>query len=916
MPNLIDQVCDIILQIPEEEIHRTAVIFPGRRAGTVLRRQLARRLDKPIFTPAILSLPDLLEIETNSKISDPIQLSFDLYSAYLALQPQESFESYLKWGPAVLRDFSEIDAYLLDANQVFGYLSQEKAIDLWEPDKGYLGESAQQFLDFFRQLGNLYEGLKEKCDEHAEGWQSLLCRRWCNQLNTSHPASHYNQYVFAGFNALNPAEQQAIKALIRMGKARLLLDADAYYTEGEHEAGLFLRKLAKDPFLGKDITYNGKLLATDTYIKTIACPGQTAQVQQASEIVHEWLEAGIAPEDCVIVLGDENLLIPLLSALPPACKELNITMGYPLLRSHAFALVQSHIQLIEQLRSIDSQPSYYTHQLIQLLLNPLFNADMSQKAVVELQNTGRIRISIHHFPENLKKHTAFALLNNPGDPNQCLALWQSCLLKLAESHPSDELQSGMCLQMVQILRQITHRLHEFPELNRWSVFKPFFRQQLQSAQLAFLGEPYQGLQIMGLLETRALAYPYIMVLGMNEGRLPANSRQDGFITYSLRQEFGLPGAREKEAVYAYHFYRLLQHAQKSWLLCSSNTDDMGQGEVSRYIKQLSMEWPGRLDGRLIEKHLRIPDIHTDSTSGSIVITKTKEVLQQLHKALERPLSPSALIQWQSCKLKFYFSRVLGLRQQTELQDELDARELGDILHKTLEYLYTPYLNRRLTAADCDKMEQEAAEKLKTAISECYPHRNFESGLNLIIKQIAADYLTRFLNSEKKLCSENQLEIIGLEAELSTEIKGPNGPVVIRGIADRIERLNGRLRVADYKTGMFKPAEVKLQELPEDFANPNKSKAFQLLCYAWLYQRSTQKPIDELDSRIISFRKLNSPEEGFLEITGGVLNADLLQQFEEHLSRQVAEILNPNQAFDQTADIKTCEACDFQKICNR
>jgi CRISPR/Cas system-associated exonuclease Cas4 (RecB family) len=917
MTQLLDRLLQKLQEIPVSQWHKTAVIFPGRRAGVILRRKLAESLQQPVFSPAIMSLPDLLSQETQLRISDPVQLQFELYEAYLSLAPNETFESFLKWGPAVLRDFSETDAYLLDADQLFGYLSREKAIDLWNPGGNSLSASAQDYLAFFSQLGSLYHLLRQRLQNKGEGWQSLLSRQLAEALQQQTHVYQYDHYLFAGFNALNKAESSLMKAMISSGKAQLLLEADAYYMQQEHEAGLFMRQYANDPVLGRDLLYNGHLAGGDSSITVIETTGQAAQLQFASEKVSEWLAAGIKAEDCVLVLADEKLLVPLLAALPPELKALNITLGYPLEASHIFALLTAHMQVLTQVHEKAGVYWFYYHDLLRLLQNPLFTSESSRKAVSQLRKAGRIRSSQAQLSELLQQHEAcgadwWAL--GQSTPDNWIPLWLQLLEKLTRDKKIDDLQKGMCLQMLTLLRRLAGRVKQYPALNNWTLFKQLLQQSVKNEQIAFLGEPFAGMQLMGVLETRALAFKNVLVLGLNEGKLPALSRQDGFITFSLRQAFALPGPREKEAVFAYHFYRLLQHAESAWLLCSGSTDDMGAGEPSRYIRQLQLEWLGREKGNFHYQLLDLPAAKGNPINEPIVITKTEEIQALIKERLDQPISPSALISLISCELKFYFSRLLRIYAPDDLQEDADARELGDILHLSLERLYQPYLHKQLHPQDVEAMQKLAESTLDTVLMEKYAERNFETGLNLLVKRMAAAYLGRFLTKEKKLSKHHQLEIIGLETELSATFNSKYGTHTLRGFADRIDRLDGTLRVLDYKTGAFKSKEVEIEGLHDDFFNPKKGKAFQLLAYAWMYQRSTSNH-GEITSAIISFRQLNA-EAGELSIKNGQIDEALLQTFEEKLQELIERLYDQNRPISQTLDLKECEKCDFRSICNR
>lgn len=917
MPKLLDRIIEELHDLPQEQLHRTAVVFPGRRAGVLLRKKFAATLSQPVFSPAILSFSDLLFQETGMRQADPIQLQFELFDCYQQLEAGEPFESFLKWGPAVLRDFNEVDGYMLNADEVFGYLSKEKAIDLWNPGENGLGKTAEAYLNFFRRLGSLYHAFRDRLIEKGEGWQTLISRQLAEALQAEQHLPKFDRYIFAGFNALNKTEEAILKCLVVRQQAMVLFEADDFYMTAEHEAGLFMRRYAELTEFRANILKNGHLSSGDSTIHLIETAGNAAQLQFAATQIQAWIEDGSPQEECLVVLADESLLVPLMSALPAELRGLNISLGYPLKFGHIASLLQVFSRLLEQSKQRKGNWGYYYYELIKLVQNPLFEPAESKAVIEKLREKGRIFWTAAELTELLEGHVLYhAQQWQKGDnkPKDWIGYWLELINKLISNRKIDDLQKGMCLQMVTLLRRLEQQMARHSELNNWQLFNKLFKQSIESEQVAFLGEPYAGLQIMGLLETRSLAFENIMVVGLNEGNLPVAARQDGFITLSLRSAFGLPGPREKEAVSAYHFYRLLQHAKKSWLICNASLDDLGQGEPSRYLKQLALEWPGVAKGHFIRQQLAIPLPNDGKGSLSIEIPKTETMLDRVRERLSSHLSPSALNTWISCELKFYFSRILGLRSTDEMKDTLEVSELGTLLHETLERLYRPYLNQHLTVNSVEAMEKEVQQTLDSVIEGLFEHKDFEVGMNVLMREVSLDYLKRFLALEKANSSRHQVEVLGLEQELYAEVAGPYGNQTIKGVVDRVDRLDGMLRILDYKTGGFTPSEVQIKDFQLDLMDPKKSKAFQLLTYAWLYKKNHPEASD-IASGIISFRKL-SAANGMLHLPETSNEVDLFNDFEAILSSILTDIYDATIPFRQTEDAKQCEKCDFNSICNR
>lgn len=911
MASLLPTLLEALLTIPQKEWPRTALVFPSRRAGVAFRKLLAQRLEQAVFAPAIFTLPDWLAVETGWRQAEPLELQFALYEAYLEMVPDEPLESFLHWAPEVLADFSEVDAYLLDADQVFGYLSQEKAIDLWSPESGQLGQAATQFLDFYRRLGSLYHRLREKQLEKGIAWQSMMARALAEQLVKEAHTPNYDHYFFAGFNALNPAEEQIMAQCIQQFEARVFFDADAYYLQEEHEAGLFLRPYLDHPVMRRDLLINGRLAAGTSNIEVVECLGWSAQLQQASAQISEWLSAGVPAEACVVVLADEQMLVPLLSALPADLPACNVTLGYPFTESHAYSWLMVWLDLLEKL----PQGKLHVRQLLPILRHPLLRGKKQVRSIEnQLMGSGQMWLSLSHanniFNQLFQKWDE-NWLDVAATPSGWLLAWEQLFRELVSE--DDHLQHAMGLQAITLLRRLGVHLRRFAALNQWSLFRQLFLQTAKREQVAFLGEPLAGLQVMGLLETRALAFSHVVVVGLNEGKLPLSSRQDGYITYSLRREFGLPGPREKEAVFAYHFYRLLQHADATLLLCSNHLDDMGKGEPSRYIAQIALEWPGVARGNFSRKQLVPQQNEPGSTTADIRIRKTNELLTQLEASIQRKISPSALQDLISCELKFYFKRVLGLKPMQNLADALEVNELGSLLHGTLEQLYAPYVGEVLNAPILERMQREAPATLRAWVDQHFGSRDFKQGLNVLLLAVCDDYLHRFFDAEIASIAEGKLAVLAQETRWEAELKWAERTITISGIVDRVDQFAGTTRIIDYKTGNFEDKEIILNA-PEDLLLPEKAKALQLLAYVWLYKHQAHAPTDWPEAGIWSFRKLNSGISS-LQLSGIDMEKALVW-FEAAVKQLINQWLDAERDITQTDDLKQCAKCDFSSICNR
>jgi RecB family exonuclease len=921
--SFLHEIAREVYAVHGKEMHRVTVVFPSRRAAVFFRKALQEVLPGPAFAPQTLTLNDFVYAKSGLQAADPVRLLFALYQVYQELMPEhdEGFASFSSWGSSLLRDFAEVDNYLLDGDAVFHFLNQEKAIELWQPDRGALSEYEQRYLDFYRSLGSLYHRFREKLNDQGKVYPALATRLLTEKWAAAAPQLEEEQIWFCGFNALNTAEITLIKQLLQEKKAQVRWDSDCFYLDhDQHEAGLFLRRMLEDEQLAGAHTPPDRFSAPKQ-IKLLQAAGQLAQVKAASEQLTVWQQQDPDLLQTVLVLADESLLVPMLNSLPPQL-QLNVTMGYPARLGQANTLVALLLRLMQN-RTIDANgPVYYHRDLLPLLALPLLRTEAFSAFNKVMIESGRVRIPYALLEETSGDFPEIAAIlgNSALSPLEFPALVVPLLEKLADKRGNDFLQQQISLQLVTLLRRMDALLQEEALQLDWKILRQLWHQLSASETLDFLGEPLEGLQLMGLLETRALDFKRVLVVGVNEGKLPGKASPQSFITSTLRFNFQLPGNREKEAVFAYHFYRLLQGAEDIVLTYNGVQDDFGGGEPSRYIQQLRFELNQLPNIQLSEMSVS-PAFRADRLMAQTIKIPKNEALQaKIEARLARGISPSSMSQYIACKLKFYFSQLEGLQEEDEISEQLDFRSIGTVLHRTLELLYQPYLRQPLQTAHLDAMKLALSGCFEQALKETMQYAPTDQGLNLLIREVCRDYLERFLKQEKNLIEEFAstgavLEVLESELKLAFNFELNGHSVGIKGIADRVDRLQGQLRITDYKTGKFTPTEITVATIHEDLRDPDKIKALQLLTYAWLYWKNFPETTS-IASGIWSFRAMKDGLQPAAVAGQTLLDADILNAHGLFLETLLSEMLDPATIFDQTTDEKICEKCNFRQICQR
>lgn len=925
MKTFISRIAEIINEssLPEHDI---CVVFPNRRAGLFLRRQLVPLDGKPRWVPQMMSVEDFVFSVSRLKEPDSTSLLASLYKAHCTVTGNSlSFDSFLSFGSEILRDFEEVDQYLADAGNLFDYVRQARELDIWKPGETQT-EFEKNYISFYDSLYHQYEELKSNLLEKKCAWQGLATRLMAEDTESYLSNIPWKLIIFAGFNALTPAQLAVIRYLTDRGKAQLVFDADEYYLDDPlAEAGYFLRKYRNDQSLGEFREVFSDFLRKDRMIYTCGIPGKTGQARIAGSILSQ-----IPPEKhhaTALVLADESMLLPVLNSLPDHLSKFNVTMGFPLYQAPLYALADSIFRLhVNAMPAGSAKPSFYHGDVTAVLQNTYLYRIVNREAANSIINTIKKNnysyISLHEIlsisndPENEVLATLFSgcsgtlsLLDTLLD---VLSLLKNQMEAEDEGYQDDYLSEILysLYTSVSSLRECLHR--EDIHIESLLTLYNFFRESVAGTKVPFYGEPLQGIQIMGMLETRVLDFENIILISANEDILPSAKTNRSFIPFDIRIHYGLPTHHERQAVFAYHFYHLLQRCENAWLIYNEDGDTLGGGEKSRYLSQLEWELP--------LKGLRVtPLMPVESMSApvvpSIVIPKDKAIMEKLMEKAGKGFSFSSFRQYINCSLSFYYSYILKLEETEEVEEEISARSMGTVLHEVLEDIYKPFINHVPEEKALKDALAIAEVLVKGKTAKLFPALKTDSGRNLLFIKVAETWLKRFLSDEIKAIKTGKAPVIkGIEEELKkpVSITLPDNSlldVVLYGKMDRIDASDGILRVIDYKTGLVEDSNVVLNDAADLF-NPDKKtdKQLQLSLYKYLTEGNDIANGYEISPGIISFRSLG---KGFMPLKSKAADGE----FETGLKELLTQLFNPEIPFTQT-NPKHCEYCNYKQVCQR
>lgn len=933
----------------EDDLKNVCVVLPNRRGSIYLKKYLSENAGRTIFAPEIISIEDFISKISGLYISENYSLLFKLYSVYRSIEKDspQSFEDFMKWGQTMISDFNDVDNYLCDAEYLFKYLDAAKAMSLWNPDGRELTDFQKNYIAFYRSMFKYYSDFRSVLLTRKNAYPGMAFRYTAENIEELKKNIQSGFVVFAGFNALTPAEKIIIRHLISEDKAEILWDADNYYLNNDiQEAGNSLRDY-RDTWNLKEFKWISDDIATSRKkIQITGVPLNVGQAKLCGNILKNLCADGHEMDDTLVALADESMLIPVVNSIPQEVGKFNVTMGLPLNLSSLYSLfsdifsMQETIAMLHDYRKKDNNYFKY-NDVINLLKHPdiiMLTTIRSNSVSLEVADIiGQKNLiflsykKIKELFEEKDKHvwTLVSCLFSEwqGKTDRALDAISELLNNLRDNFiekKEPELEKEYVFQFACLFTRIRNMLSEAEYSVNVRVLKLLFEYFSKNSTIPFLGEPLTGMQLLGILETRTLDFRNVIVLSLNDDNIPAGQNRQSFIPNDIRYEMGLPTPKDREAVYAYHFYRLIQRAENVWLLYNTEAGNLGGGTPSRFLKQIVTELPAVNPEITVEEKLLSLPVVFPKEEDKWLIHKNEDVIERLKQRAENGFSPSSLTTYLNCSLKFYFNEVLGVRESEEVSEEIEADIMGTAIHNVLEDFFKPFENKFITEKDIDVMIASVSEATFRAIKVAFKEGDIEYGRNLLTYKVSEYYVRKFLESEKILISElskeNQsLKIIALEKFLKFEnnIDELTGcKIKFKGKVDRIDIAGGKVRIVDYKTGNVDKNKVNIKFWDDLYAGDGTSDiAFQLLMYAYLYCKELGYT-EDLSSGVISLRK---PDTGLMPVVVEgyeTLSQQILDKFEALLLMTVNEIFNQELPFMRTRELNNCRYCPFSGICGR
>ena len=953
------QVASLFYEKWGAEVSRLAFVFPNRRTGLFFQKYLSEVADIPLFSPTILTINDLFIQLSGKQSADRISMLFTLYDIYIRQSGStETFDEFLYWGEMLLNDFDDIDKYMANARMLFSNVTDLREI---ENDFDFLSDeqiaairsfwssfyprgdtpNQQQFLAVWQVLYDLYEEFRATLAAEGKGYEGMIFREVVESMERGEsPDLPYEQIVFVGLNALSVSEERFLAQLQKRKIADFYWDyVSDKVTDPDNKASYFVSRNRKSFPSSMKLPPEEKV---KTEIEVIGIPSGIGQAKHVYTLLSDWCkEAEMSSEEALrtaVILPDEHLLIPVLNAIPEQIRRINVTMGYPLAGTPVASLIEYILALQKNVRYIDRNPLFYFRDVLPVLNHRYIlstSPEIISSLVKEITENNKIYIS----------HTELGktpLLEILFTPVTGVEAFSDYLIKVLEE--LNKVMSALSDEEEEDAPQRTNDLeqefifHYFTTVNRMKeVMKDariemkidtFFRllkRVTDTITIPFHGEPLSGLQIMGVLETRALDFDRLIILSMNEGIFPQRKAANSFIPYNLRRGFGLPTYEHQDSVWAYHFYRLIERASHVSLLYDTRSNGLQTGEVSRFVHQLHYHYEVPMRDKLVVYNV------SSSKTPPLAVPKREDIMRRLdayRKGGSKAISASAINTYLDCPLKFYFSVVEGIREEEEVSETIESDVFGSILHKVMEELYKPFQGKMVTV-DLLKAIRKDTALLTGAIARAFASEFFKTevvcsltGQNYLIGEMIRKYVEKILERDGKLTPfvyiESERKINGL-ISLSD-----HSEIRLKGFIDRVDEVRDAIRIIDYKSGSGTTTFSSIESLFNKEEKDRAKAVMQVFMYCWMYAHFTENKGKTIQPGIYYVRSLFSDpfdpsvyhriERGKSEKVEDF--SGYAQAFEEGLRGCLDEIFNPEIPFTQTPTGKACSYCPFKGICGK
>lgn len=922
-------------------IEKRCFVLPNRRCALFFKKYLSEEVaksGKAVLAPDILTVNEFLYTLAGACNTDRIQLLLTLHECYCRISgSSEPLDEFIFWGEMILSDFGDVDKYEINPEWIFGNIAEFKSISAGSE---FLSETQRkaiaQFVSHFDKPSDegkkvksrfrtvwdlllpLYREFNLELERKNQTYEGRVYRRLSERFSSESAAEIVSgcfpgkTFVFAGLNVLCKCEKNVLRHLHSASLAEFCWDySSQWIKDPANKSSLFMRSNVAEFPQAFQIDPEG--LGTPE-INIVSVPSGSGQAKQLAGIFSK-LPGGGADMKTAVILPDASGLVPVLNSIPENIVDVNVTMGCPMSDSALWVLMDDISSMQMHLREIRGEWFFYHRQFFSILSNPLMRACMTEEeaaAAATLKKDAKFYIpqsDVPDTPGSLLRVIFKPVVTSTRDRGLVARIedYQQDVLLCLASRLQD---NGKMLLELDFAREFYLAVNRMKSASQLQVLPAtYFRLVgglVGKSSVPFHGEPLKGLQIMGPLETRGLDFDNVVILNCNEGVFPHRSANESFIPAELRRGFELPTFEYQDAVWSYYFYRMIQRASRVWMLYDSRAEGIKSGEESRYIKQLELHFE-------VKTRRYVFDAPISGDGGREPVEKTREHIDRIREA---GLSASSLKDYISCPLRFFYSKVQGLKKPEEISESMDPSVFGKVFHSVMEEIYhtgritTSYLKSRLEHGVIPGMVRE---KILQAVKTVEV-----SGRNLVLEQLLVRYCTQVVrrdieNMEAK--GVDHLEILGTEKKYLSELYGQK----FVGVVDRLDCVEpGVVRVVDYKTGKVEDEDMVITDETAGkvvglLFGQDDAKRPKIALQLFLYDRmiSPKYPGRKVVNSIYQPARLFRNE---VEEVG--VSPKFRELMDERLGATVSEIVDESVPWRMAEDSAACKYCDFKTLCGR
>lgn len=892
-----------------------------------MREAFGRRAaGKPLFLPAMLSLGQWTDSLLPGRRVQDLELVYTLFRLFRDEKlTSGNLGSFLGLGKIILADFDDILRAGRDPAVVFGEIrrwnetgfSFSDAFD--EEQKEMLRRFSQsfdernegiqaRFLELWRALPRIYTHLEKELLEKGLFTAGLACREAARLKDLKQRLGQTRKIVLIGFGGITPAELSLVEAAGRHTEVDWIWDF-GLYGEGNpfHPVNRLMSRLRRVPALQKSLSqWTRETAGAGPRVVQVECPGPLGLTEALARTGQDW-----GPETALI-LGDVGLAVPLFQSTRDFQKPPNLSAGLPLGNFSWLPWMSRLVQLTskdEKIRTEDAR------ELISQSGEGLPVNDWL--ALLDRAAKGKPRFSRTELAGAIP---GWSFLK-AGTPADFLESFEEFLRNLPPAGKGNELEDALKNRITDLTASLRREWSVLNEADAdWETLQQIITSAGTAYPLTLRGGSKEGIQALGLYESRVLDFRRVVFMPAQDGLFPARTNRDTFLPDSIRRAFGIEGPAEKLEDIYYQIYRLFHQAGEVWFFC----DSQSESNPSPIPDQL------RLNHSFREEFWRSTTGKAFFNPAPVVFPKTPHFLAEMAR-FQAPenepgrasLSPSSLHSLLCCDLRFTFQKIMKLEETlAEESTEMSPLDFGNWIHTTLQNLLVKYagpgglLDKAFFERARSGREEMAIEVWETMKNKASPHSLSSYGIEW---ELAAEMEERFfagLEEKGPFWFREQEWVFPIQ---TFEEGGRTWN--FSGRADLILESSEAFWVLDLKTGGKPDSPLKLASKRNAELKPghltSRKDDFQILLYAWLARKSdyfSKKPVHT------ALWYLANPKTEWSNPLAGLdeewIQREIFPVMESVWAENLMRIADPKISIQQTDDRNFCHYCSYSSICQR